>query len=68
MTFLPNPASSSRMTPDQELIDTTAQLIESEFEERLATLGELVRIPGIAWEAFDANDLERSAETVAQLF
>lgn len=68
MTFLPNPASSSRMTPDQELIDTTAQLIESEFEERLATLGQLVRIPGIAWEVFDANDLERSAEAVAQLF
>lgn len=68
MTFSLNPASSSHMTPNQDLIDKTTALVEAEFQDRLGTLGDLVRIPGIAWEAFDANDLERSASTVAKLF
>lgn len=34
------------------------------FPQSLATLKEFVRIPGIAWEAFDKNQLERSAEFV----
>ncbi|WP_193596308.1 dipeptidase [Microbacterium sp. YJN-G] len=33
----------------------------------LADLGALVRIPGIAWPAFDQSQLERSADTVAEL-
>jgi len=56
------------MTPNQDLIDQAKNLIESDFPAKLATLGQLVRIPGIAWDAFDANELERSAEAVAELF
>ncbi len=56
------------MTPNQDLIDQASKWVSDQFEDRLETLGNLVRIPGIAWEAFDANDLERSAATVAQLF
>lgn len=33
----------------------------------LSDLGHLVRIPGIAWPAFDQTQLERSAEAVAEL-
>ncbi|ALX67155.1 dipeptidase [Microbacterium sp. XT11] len=33
----------------------------------LADLGDLVRIPGMAWPAFDQTQLERSAEAVASL-
>lgn len=33
----------------------------------LSDLGHLVRIPGIAWPAFDQTQLERSAEAVADL-
>jgi len=38
------------------------------FPAALENLKELVRIPGIAWEAFDASELERSVEAVRQLF
>lgn len=38
------------------------------FPEALETLKDLVRIPGIAWEAFDATQLDKSAEAVRRLF
>ncbi len=37
------------------------------FPEALDKLSALVSIPGIAWEAFDASELDRSAEAVADL-
>ncbi len=42
--------------------------IEAAFPVAIANLGDLVRIPGIAWDAFDAQQLELSAEAVAALF
>lgn len=38
------------------------------FPAALEDLKELVRIPGIAWDAFDANELERSVQAVGRLF
>jgi len=38
------------------------------FPEALETLKGLVRIPGIAWEAFEASQLDKSAEAVKALF
>jgi acetylornithine deacetylase/succinyl-diaminopimelate desuccinylase-like protein len=38
------------------------------FLEALETLEGLVRIPGIAWDAFDARDLVESADSVKTLF
>lgn len=38
------------------------------FEQNIETLKELVRIPGIAWEAFDEADLAASAKAVQKLF
>jgi acetylornithine deacetylase/succinyl-diaminopimelate desuccinylase-like protein len=37
------------------------------FPEALQVLSSLVSIPGIAWEAFDPNELDRSAEAVVDL-
>ncbi len=45
-----------------------SQAVDAFFPSALETLQELVRIPGIAWEAFDAAQLDKSAEAVKQLF
>ncbi|PZU38058.1 MAG: dipeptidase [Microbacterium sp.] len=42
-------------------------LVEDGIPTALADLGALVRIPGIAWPAFDQSQLERSADAVAAL-
>ena len=44
------------------------QLIAANFEAAVDELVELVKTPGIAWDAFDANNLELSATQVAKLF
>lgn len=41
--------------------------VEQNFENLLSELISLAKIPGIAWEAFDPIDLERSATAVAEL-
>ena len=68
MTFSLTRASSQAMTPSEALSSKVRDQVEKDFSQRVATLGKLVRIPGIAWEAFDEADLERSAEAVAELF
>ena len=68
MTFSPTQASSKAMTPNNDITTKVRQEIDNDFSQRVATLGKLVRIPGIAWDAFDEADLERSAEAVAELF
>jgi acetylornithine deacetylase/succinyl-diaminopimelate desuccinylase-like protein len=68
MTFSPTQASSKAMTPNSDITNKVRQEIDNDFSQRVATLGKLVRIPGIAWDAFDEADLETSAEAVAELF
>ncbi|MGO4453852.1 dipeptidase [Arthrobacter sp. RAF14] len=41
--------------------------IDESFASTVATLKDLVAIPGIAWASFDAAQLDRSAEAVAAL-
>lgn len=53
---------------DSHLQSQVTQEVAKLFPEAVATLEDLVRIPGIAWEAFDAANLERSAQKVAELF
>ncbi len=60
--------SSNSASINQALIRETRTHVESKFDEALTILSDLVRIPGIAWEAFDASKLELSAQTVADLF
>ena len=61
-----NPADS--LTHDSIAATLTKEKVDARFPSALATLGNLVRIPGIAWDAFDAENLEKSAEAVAELF
>ena len=53
---------------DTALIEPTKRFVESQFPEAVGTLGRLVKIPGIAWASFDANQLEISAEAVRSEF
>lgn len=53
---------------DSISVTLAKEKIDSAFPAAIATLGDLVRIPGIAWEAFDPQQLELSAEAVAKLF
>ena len=61
-----NPADS--LTHDSIAVTLTKEKVDARFPSALATLGNLVRIPGIAWDAFDAENLEKSAEAVVELF
>lgn len=51
---------------DSEL-QRASEAVTELFPSALETLKDLVRIPGIAWDAFDAADLARSAEAVRAL-
>ena len=56
--------------PDERLPETDQTLLDSVaggFPAAIDDLGSLVRIPGIAWPAFDQTQLERSAERVKEL-
>ena len=68
MTYTPRPDNTDNLTAKPEVIEQAKAHVEQSFHNRVATLGQLVRIPGIAWEAFDAANLDRSAEAVAKLF
>ena len=54
------------ITPDQ--LAQASQAVDRVFPSMLETLQDLVRIPGIAWEAFDATQLDKSADAVKHLF
>ena len=53
---------------DSISITLVKEIVDAAFPSALANLGDLVRIPGIAWDAFDPQQLELSAESVAELF
>ncbi|WP_417235064.1 dipeptidase [Arthrobacter sp.] len=48
-------------------LDALTERVNHAFEQTVSELKSLVAIPGIAWEAFDASELDRSAEAVAAL-
>ena len=48
-------------------VDALRQSVARDFPDILERLIQLVAIPGIAWEAFDPAQLQRSAEAVAGL-
>ena len=61
MTLIPPTTSSAQL-------EKASEAVKKLFPEALENLKDLVRIPGIAWEAFDAKQLEKSAEAVKSLF
>ena len=61
MTLIPPTTSAAQL----EKASAAVRLL---FPEALEILKDLVRIPGIAWEAFDASQLDKSAQAVKSLF
>ena len=53
--------------PSDAVIQAARDEIQALFPQALGILGDLVRMPGIAWDAFDSNNLVLSATKVAQL-
>jgi acetylornithine deacetylase/succinyl-diaminopimelate desuccinylase-like protein len=59
------------MTPEnlaKQNLSHVQTLINSAFDDRISELISLTKIPGIAWEAFDPEQLEISAIAVSKLF
>lgn len=54
--------------PAQQNLQEVQTLVEISFDERIAELVSLAKIPGIAWSAFEPADLEKSAVAVSKLF
>lgn len=48
-------------------LDAARSFTKQAFPEALQVLSKLVSIPGIAWEAFDPSELDKSSEAVAGL-
>ena len=48
-------------------LDAARSFTKQAFPEALEVLSKLVSIPGIAWDAFDPSELDKSAEAVAGL-
>ncbi len=57
--------SFSEISLNQDLLAKTKSWTNQHFEQAIQKLGELVKIPGIAWPSFDQSELERSAQAVA---
>lgn len=56
------------MTSTQDSVTKIVRAsVENQFSARIADLCDLVRIPGIAWDAFDPQELENSAAKVRDL-
>ena len=58
--------SSSSMNP--KWVKPAGKFVDVSFPAAVAKLGQLVKIPGIAWPSFDPGNLEISAEKVADEF
>jgi acetylornithine deacetylase/succinyl-diaminopimelate desuccinylase-like protein len=52
---------------EADLVSQVRDVVDQDFAKRIGDLGRLVKIEGIAWDAFDAANLESSAEAVAEL-
>lgn len=53
---------------DATTVSAATEAVNLNFPSLVNSLCELARVPGIAWDAFDAAELDRSAELVKSLF
>ena len=60
-------AHHGQQTPPSESDAAVLEAVAIGIPSALSDLGHLVRIPGMAWPAFDQTQLQRSAEAVAAL-
>ena len=71
-TPFPDPSAEPSDGPDDtpgvhSVVARLRSSIDADFPRIVEQLTTLVAIPGIAWEAFDARELDRSAEAVVEL-
>ena len=52
---------------DGSLVEPVENFVGDVFSQAVGDLGELVKIPGIAWPSFDPENLEVSARAVKKL-
>ncbi|MEL0237116.1 MAG: M20/M25/M40 family metallo-hydrolase, partial [Aquiluna sp.] len=57
--------SFDEISLDRNLLEKATKFAEDSFPNAVGILGKLVKIPGIAWPAFDPENLETSARAVA---
>lgn len=62
-----SPADRGPSTPSDETEAAILEAVATGIPSSLSDLGHLVRIPGMAWPAFDQTQLQRSADAVAAL-
>lgn len=60
-----NPATSESAF-SAELVATTRSFIDENFHLRIADLGQLAKIAGIAWPSFPSENVQQSAAAVAE--
>jgi acetylornithine deacetylase/succinyl-diaminopimelate desuccinylase-like protein len=52
---------------DPELAAKLRESVQGALPASIADLAALVKIPSVSWEAFDASNVQRSADAVAAL-
>lgn len=60
--------SFTHPTIQSDQLNQARDAVNRAYPKLLEQLKNLVKIPGIAWDAFDAKELERSAQSVKTLF
>ncbi|ROP65785.1 acetylornithine deacetylase/succinyl-diaminopimelate desuccinylase-like protein [Curtobacterium sp. ZW137] len=66
---LPGMTDTAQSAPatDPRLLDALREQVQGDLPRTIADLAGLVRIPSVSWSAFDAANVRRSAEAVAEL-
>lgn len=59
--------TTAHLPLDAETVARITDAVDRGLEQTVATLKDLVAVPGIAWDSFDREPLERSAQEVASL-
>jgi acetylornithine deacetylase/succinyl-diaminopimelate desuccinylase-like protein len=67
ITFMTSTHDAHGNVAETEITKNVKQSVAEQFSARIADLCTLVRIPGIAWDAFDPAHLQASAEKVRDL-
>lgn len=57
----------SKVSVSSQLQAKVESFVQENFSQAVGDLGELVKIPGIAWPSFDPSNLNRSADAVKNL-
>jgi acetylornithine deacetylase/succinyl-diaminopimelate desuccinylase-like protein len=67
ITFMNSSSDAAGQSGSAQVTQSVKDEVAHQFAARIADLCSLVRIPGIAWDAFDPAHLQASAEKVREL-